>query len=278
MNPRSLSFALLVAGLSAAPTSAAPNAPKASTSEPAAVEKDALAERLVALRSEVEALSADLVLQRTQAKEDLRLHAEQRRDLESERSKEELRLARLLDATARLQSEQSERTVATKDLRPQIESSAAALSAYVAQSLPYKREDRAAAIQTLLSDLDEGRVSAAGAAPRLYTLIQDEKRLTEDSERVRETLDVGGERLLVDAVRLGMVTLFFRTDDGRVGRVWRGDTASPWKVELLPSAEDKARINTLLDAFGKQIRTGWFDLPLALPPRAESRATTGGAQ
>lgn len=276
-----LAVVLLVVPASAAPKTAARAPHDSAARDDSMVQKDALAERLVALRSEVEALSADLVLQRTQAKEDLRLHAEQRRDLESERSKEELRLARILDATARLRAEQSEQVLATSDLRPQIEQSAAALKVYVEQSLPYRRADRAMAIDALLTDLDEGRVTAAGAAPRLYTLIQDEKRLTEDSERVRETLSIGGERLLVDAVRLGMVTMFFRTDDGRVGRVGRAGDPAKWTVELLPDADDKARVDTLLDAFGKQIRTGWFELPLALPPRAPSplsAASTGGAQ
>ncbi len=268
---RRLAFALATL-VFAAPSPPALAAPPRVAVATAPQEATSLAERLVALRSDVESLSADLTLLRTQAKEDLRLHGERQRDLESERTKEELRLARVTDAMARLTADRQTHVDNAAALGPSLRQVATALRAHVHQSMPFRRSDRIAVLTAFIADLDDNAHRAASFAPRLYTLVQDEKRLTEDSERVRLTLEVDGEHLLVDAVRLGMVTLFFRTDDGRVGRVFRPESATTWTTEVLTAAPDKEHIETLLDAFGKQIRTGWFELPLALPAKAASDA------
>ena len=173
------------------------------------------------------------------------------------------------DAAARLQTTTSTTEQSAALLTPAVLAAAAQLRAYVVASLPYRKDARLEAVDTLVQEVDTGTVTAAVAAPRLYALIQDERRLTEDSERVRETVTIGGETLLVDAVRLGMTTLFFRADDGRTGRLVRatGSTSEPYVVELLQTKEHQAQVAALLDAFGKQIRTGWFEIPLAIPPR-----------
>jgi hypothetical protein len=64
-----------------------------------------------------------------------------------------------------------------------------------------------------------------------------------------------------------MVMLFFKTGDGRVGHAVR--EGSTWTARTLQDAEDRKRVLHLFDSFKKQIRTGYFEIPNALPERRQ---------
>jgi len=57
------------------------------------------------------------------------------------------------------------------------------------------------------------------------------------------------------------VALYFRTSDGRVGQALRGPQG--WAFGPFEDGQAIARVQALFDALGKQIRQGWFELPLA---------------
>ena len=62
--------------------------------------------------------------------------------------------------------------------------------------------------------------------------------------------------------RVGMVMIFYKTKDGRVGKAeWKNDR---WVWTPLHDPDDRKRVFTLFDSFKKQIRTGFFELPRAL--------------
>src|SRR5690606_29294078 len=99
---------------------------------------------------------------------------------------------------------------------------------------------------------------------------EDEFRLTRENGLFSQTISLGRERVLADVVRLGSMALYFRTQDGRVGLAQRA--ADGWRFVVEDDAADRARIDALFDALRKQIRQGWFELPLA------ASSTDGGAR
>ncbi|PKM09840.1 MAG: hypothetical protein CVV15_07675, partial [Gammaproteobacteria bacterium HGW-Gammaproteobacteria-5] len=72
---------------------------------------------------------------------------------------------------------------------------------------------------------------------------------------------LGDERVLAEVAKIGSMALYFRTQDGRVGLAQL--SADGWQFVPVSKRDDIARINTLYDALKKQIRQGWFELPLA---------------
>ncbi len=112
------------------------------------------------------------------------------------------------------------------------------------------------------NDVITGAIPPARAANRLWALYEDEFRLTRENGLFSQTIDLGRERVLADVVRLGSMALYFRTQDGRVGLARRAD--NDWRFVTVDDAADQERINALFDALRKQIRQGYFELPLAL--------------
>lgn len=83
----------------------------------------------------------------------------------------------------------------------------------------------------------------------------------------RQSIELAGEELLADVVRVGMVMLFFKTSDGSVGYAARSD--GNWEYRRLEKREDQRLVEALFESQKKQIRIGYFELPNALPPEAK---------
>jgi hypothetical protein len=58
--------------------------------------------------------------------------------------------------------------------------------------------------------------------------------------------------------------IFNKTKDGQVGKAEKKN--GRWFWTPLHDPEDRKRVFVLFDSFKKQIRTGFFVLPEALPP------------
>jgi hypothetical protein len=100
-------------------------------------------------------------------------------------------------------------------------------------------------------------------ANRLWSFIADEMRLAEETGLYRQSVTIDGSEKLVDVARLGMMHLYFRTDDGRAGYAVRQD--GNWQYRYADGG-DKDRINNLLSSLRKQVRTGYFELPNPVRP------------
>lgn len=133
---------------------------------------------------------------------------------------------------------------------------------HVRAGLPFKQAERVADIDSFRNDLLSGAIPPARAVNRLWALYEDEFRLTRENGLFSQTLRIGNERVLADVVRLGSVALYFKTQDGRVGLAQRAGSA--WTFVEATDPVDRERIDTLFDALRKQIRQGFFELPLAV--------------
>lgn len=223
------------------------------------------AENLARLRAEVEALATEVSL----AKEDLRarLRSIDTRvaEAESEIRREEVRLTQLEGEAERTRQLISAQGANADVLVPAVEDGLASMRAVVAGGLPYRVDERLEALAELEAGLEGGSLSAEDAAARLWGLAEDELRLTKENGLDKQVITLEGEELLVQVARLGMVALYFRTEDGRVGRAARGADGA-WTWVTLEGAEEQAQLADLFDALDKGIRVGWFELPYAIGP------------
>ncbi|MFB6373638.1 MAG: DUF3450 family protein, partial [Bradymonadaceae bacterium] len=97
---------------------------------------------------------------------------------------------------------------------------------------------------------------------RLWQFVEDELRLSRENGMYSQVIELGGEEVLADVARVGMVSLYFKTEDGRVGVAERTDEG--WRWQTIRKEKQKRRIEKLFESFKKNIRVGYFELPNGL--------------
>lgn len=221
------------------------------------------AERLAALRGEVESLSHTLRLDEAALSGRLQTLDLARTELEVQIRQEELHLAQLqleIDAT---RAEATTDDAANRVLGPAVHAGLEALRPTIAEGLPYRVPERLAVLDELQAGLDGGTLAPHRASSRLWQTFEDELRLGRENAIDRQTILLDGEEVLVDVARIGLVALFFRTADDQVG--WATRQGSVWGWTKAPDRNAKGDVLALFDALDKQIRVGAFTLPGVLP-------------
>ncbi|MCB9741419.1 MAG: DUF3450 family protein [Alphaproteobacteria bacterium] len=232
-----------------------------------ALDADQFAERLATLRGEVEALATDLDLRKEELRGRLRALDAQKADLQVRVRQEELRLEQLEQALETEREAREADAVASEALKPSVRTSIATVRASVQGSLPFRKGERLAELDALEAELEDGTKTPREVASRLWGFCEDELRLSRENALDRQVITLDGAETLVDVARLGMVALYFRTDDGRFGRAVSEGEDVRWVYYTDP--ESQARLDELFDALAKQIRVGYFELPAAFPAPVE---------
>lgn len=235
------------------------SAPRAASAR----ETAGLAEALVQLRTEVEQLNDSVEEARRAGRDQRRALATQQTELDAERTRAKLRVAQLKETLERRKDRVAQAKAAQADLTPVFQQAAATLRKRVEASLPFKRAGRLKAISELERKLAEGLLTPQAALSRLWAVAEDEMRLTRDTGLFRDTVALPDGEVLADVIRIGMVGLYYRTGDGRVGVV--GRVGDAWTARPVTDEAGKRQIDGLFDAFKKQIRVGAFELPTLLP-------------
>lgn len=228
-----------------------------------------LAARLATLRGEVEALSGELEAQKEEHRGELRSFSEQKAELEIQLRREGLRLEQLTQARKRQRDSLGDVDELSKRLTPVALASIGDLEATVREGLPFRTEERLAELDKLQRQTADGLLRGQDAIHRVWAFNEDELRLARESGLYRQTIELDGEEILADVARIGMVALYFHTPDGRYGKAVR--TAAGWNYQVLTSNDDRTQVAELFDAFKKQIRVGYFQLPDAFPAQEGER-------
>jgi hypothetical protein len=218
-----------------------------------------LVDRIIELRGDVEEL--DSRLQSLKKEHESRMSSLARREgeLTSQREAQKLQIKKLEKKLADLREQVREAGVATEELEPVIVEAIDGMREYVRSSLPFKRGERLASLDELETQLKNDALEPPRVANRLWSFHADEIRLTSESGIFRQPIEIGGEERLVDVARLGMMMLYFRTDDEQYGYATNG--ANGWSFEYVDGSRQRDQVASLFDSLRKQIRTGYFQLP-----------------
>jgi hypothetical protein len=225
-------------------------------------EADVLAESLIRLRGEVEQLNGELELLREEQRTALAALNAQRAELSGTAERQQL-AAR--EARQKLESREQESAgagVAGDVLAPVLLRASEALEAHIRGGLPFKTEERLGELEAFRTQLQNGTLAPQRAVNRLWAFYEDEFRLTRENGLHAQTIALGDERLLADVAKLGAMALYFQTQDGRVGHAQRA--ADGWRFATIQDERARQQIAALFDALRKQIRQGYFELPLAM--------------
>lgn len=239
-------------------------APVAST----AAEEDltTLADRLIKLRGEVETLHDDIESKQQQHRNRMASLSQRRAELEAQIQRQQLSLKKLQRSVGELRDQAKSIDDESAALRPVVKEVSSLLENHVDSALPFTIDERKAELRQVRSKLEKGELSTPRAINQLWTFVEDELRLCRENGLFRQTIKVDGEDQLADVIRLGMAMLFYRTGDGEVGRAAKTNDA--WSFQAL-DGEPAAKADDLFDEFERQVRTGFFQIPNALPGGAK---------
>ncbi|MDD9936058.1 MAG: DUF3450 family protein [Myxococcales bacterium] len=221
-----------------------------------------LAGELASLRGDVETLSAQLASNKGDMQDELRTMARQKAELALELDRERMRLQKVRISIAQKQKLVSEEKEKSRELVPVFKKTARGVRAYIERSLPFRLEERVAELDKIEGQLAGGMLSPQRALARLWTLMEDEFRMTRESGLFRQTIVLDGKEQLADVARIGMVMLFFRTSDGVHGHAAKDGDG--WTYRVLQAPDQAKLVDGLFESFKKQIRVGYFTLPNAL--------------
>lgn len=221
-----------------------------------------LAEELIKLRSEIESIHLDMEQEREQfrtqssslnlVKSDL-MASNQR--LESELAQIESKLNDIKEANAGENSSKPELEAFFAETKNKIQT-------YISGSLPFKKNERLAAVDNIAKSVEQGKVSLYRGLTKLWNLVEDEMRLQSDVALYKQTIKIDGSEQLVDIAKVGMIAAYYKTGNDQYGVIEKD--GSEWvKTKLNGNAERNAA-KDLFDNLQKQIRTGTFTLPSLL--------------
>lgn len=225
-----------------------------------------LAAELARLRSEVETLSTDLETRKADHRARLRSLSTQKAELEVQAKREQVRLEQLRKRQRELQQAVARRSRTQEELKPLVTRAVERLEQAVRAGLPFKLRDRAKELNGIERQMLSGLLAPADAVARLWGRVEDELRLGGESGIYSQVIELDGREQLVEVARIGMVAMYFRTGDDRYGAARR--LGGRWRYEVYADKRDRMRVAALFDAFKKQVRTGYFELPNALPQEA----------
>jgi hypothetical protein len=221
-----------------------------------------LAQALIKLRGDVEALNNELDLTREEQRTTLAALTQQRAELDAQLTRQHTLTRELREKQAQRAEQAAAAGVNADTLKPTLLTAIDNLRDVVARGLPFKIEERMAALDEIRTQLENGALPAHRAANRLWAYFEDEFRITRETGLHKQTVALGKETVLADVAKVGSVLLYFKTQDGRLGYARREQNG--WRFLATDDAIDKAQIAQLFDALNKQIRQGYFELPMTL--------------
>lgn len=113
-------------------------------------------------------------------------------------------------------------------IMPFLREKVAELKQFIELDLPFEREARLASVQRLESVLATSSISIAEKFRRVMEAWQTESDYSYELASYRDELQLNGESLSVEFLRIGRTALYFQSLDGKRSGIWR-TTKETWQ-------------------------------------------------
>jgi len=143
---------------------------------------------------------------------------------------EEKQAAALEESIGELERRLGEAKLLQSGLQDTLDVVAARLERFVAQDLPFLQDERARRLENLERELSRPEVAGAEKLRRLLEALMVETEYGKSVEVNQDEIEVAGEAIFADVLRVGRVSLFWMTPDGE--RAGTFDEATWQWVEL----------------------------------------------
>jgi len=145
-------------------------------------------------------------------------------------------IAALEESVAELERRMMEAKVLRSSLEDTLDATMARFDGFVEGDLPFLTDERARRMEVLRRDLARPEVAGAEKLRRLLEALQVETEYGKSVEVNQQEIELAGEPIFVDVLRVGRVSLFWRTPDGeKAGTFDRGT----WEWVELPDRHNR---------------------------------------
>ncbi len=218
-----------------------------------------LSKQVIELRKEVEIINDEYKSEREKALSEIKALSIQKAELASNIRNEEIRKKQFSDKISQLRKQITDSSVESDKLEPLVQQTMESLVEWVQNSLPFKKEERLETIDSLKQRLKRKEVTSMKVANNLWALIEDEKRLARETSLHKQTIPIEGKMHLAEIVKVGMLFLYFKTDQGKVGMAEKVD--NEWVYKTFDDETKELNTLTFFESLKKQIRQGYFEIP-----------------
>lgn len=222
-----------------------------------------ISEELVNIRQDIGQLHDQINFEKSRYNDQVRAFSNQQSDLEVKNSRAALNIKELERELDKLREENRQKRSAYDDVAPVLEEAITELRSTVAESLPFKRQDRLAALDEIEHKLTTNLITPNKAANQLWAFVEDELLLGRSTGIYNESIEVDGEDRLVKVLRIGKLAMFYRTQDNQYGLLQKA--GGEWQQRSLNGEAATNQLDSLFDSFNKNIRNGLFKVPNYLP-------------
>jgi hypothetical protein len=227
-----------------------------------AQDDEKLAHNLITLRGEVEDLQSELKILKSEHTNSMSYLNTRKTELQANADRKNLKIKQATIELENIQSKVNLLGEGSDQMLPQVISLIASVKTRLKSGIPFKYTERLSVIQEIERKLIASQISSQSAINRLWAFIEDEIRLTRENAIYSQTIELNGEKLLVEVAKLGTVLMYFKTRDDKYGVV--NKINDNWTYELLSKTEQVQHVAELFNSLKKQIRQGYFTLPLTL--------------
>ena len=219
-----------------------------------------LTKNLISLRGEVEDLQAELKIIKSEHKNSMSYLNTRKTELQANIDRKELYIKKTENELEKLQEKVKLLGAGSEQLIPEVANLLNIVRNTLDHGIPFKQAERLSVIDEIERKLISRKITSQNAINRIWAFIEDEIRLTRENSVYSQTIQLNGENVLVEVAKLGTVMMYFKTRDDQYGVAKKKD--SLWSYNLLTETNEVQQIATLFDSLKKQIRQGYFTLPL----------------
>ena len=223
-----------------------------------------LSGKLVELRGKVSDLNNELEMLREEHKLAMRGLMAQKNAVESSIGQDEASLQKMQDDLMKNREMIKSIGADNESVRQALLKQTARLKIYINSGLPFKLKERIADVESFEQALEAGVMSSHKAVNTLWSMIEDELKLSHENAVYRQPINVDGKENLGHVAKLGSMLMYFRLNDERYGMYRK--TQQGWLAEVSQDSSQVKQIKTLFSALEKQLRSGYFELPGQIQP------------
>ena len=218
------------------------------------------AEQLAKIRSEISDLLFQIQMEKSTHQNRMQSLEGQVSDLELQIRREKVQITQIDEQITKIKSEMQNAQNTTL-LSEYLYEMGDKIKSDIQNSLPYHQEERISSVDEILKKFASKELSEQQAANRLWSILEDEERLNRENIVDNAKIELNGKQFYVEIVRLGMMTMFFQSPDGKVGYIESRGENWIWVEQKDP--QSKQNIQQLFTEMKKGIRNGFFELPLS---------------
>ncbi len=221
---------------------------------------DQIINNLIQLRGQVEDLQAELQILKAEHTQSMSYLNTRKTELSANIDRQQLQIKQAQAQVVELQEKVKTLGLDSEQMMGDVMNMAANIKQGITTGIPFKYSERNSVIDDITRDLAGRKITSQHAINRLWAFLEDEMRLARENAIYSQTIELNGEQILVDVAKLGTVLMYFKTRDDRYGHAVKNNNT--WQFNLLEQEQDKQAVAQLFDSLKKQIRQGYFTLPL----------------